>query len=337
MPSPLPHLRGLMPLTATSHQPLQSFMTKAPLDMVPRPRMPSSFRRVLQIENHYINDHCLVQADGKVHAFYILGEVGKGCYTPGNECVIGHSVSEDLAHWTEAPAAVTCDPDHSWESAHVFAPYIIRESGRYYLFYSSDNAEGAQYLNLATSDDLDTWVRHPANPILTPPEWALWDSGIGCSCRDAHVIQSDEFGYLLYYVADLPEEPPQSCIAVARSRDLVHWEASVPVLSRRHSELEAFVCKTESPCVVERNGLYYLFYRHGNGTKFAVSSTPLSWQGCDSYLLGPTHASEILELDGQWMATSCSRPIEDLAHQYDRTDGLWIGSLRWQGNWPELV
>lgn len=311
-------------------------MRSGPLDIVPRPKMPSSFRHVLHIEGRYINDHCIVRNGDTYHLFYILGDVGKGCYTPGNEVVIGHSVSDDLASWRQVAHAVTIDRDHPWESAHVFAPYVIEASGRFYLFYSSDNPHGAQYINLAVSDDLMTWDRHPENPILTPPGWALWDGAMPCSCRDPHVIAHADFGYLLYYVADLPEDPPQSCIAVARSLDLVHWDSAVPVLSRRHSSLEAFVCKTESPCVVARNGFYYLFYRHGNGTKFAISSTPLSWHGCDSYMLGPTHASEVAVFDNRWAVTSCSRPIEDVEHQYDRSAGLWIGSLRWNSDWPEL-
>lgn len=313
-------------------------MQSAPLDIVPRPPVPSSFRSVLHIDGHYINDHCLVEAENGFHAFYILGEVGKGCYTPGNEVVLGHSVSKDLMQWTPVSHALSYEPKNHWESAHVFAPYIIKGPENYCMFYSSDNSEGAQYLNLATSEDLYSWTRHSENPVITPnTEWALWDADRGCSCRDAHVIYNEKFGYLLYYVADLPEDPEQSCIALARSEDLLHWEDCGPVLSRRHSQLEAFVCKTESPCVIERNCLFYLFYRHGNGTKFAISATPLSWKGCDSYLLGPLHASEILEIGGRWVATSCSRPLEDLEHQQDRTDGLYLGSLTWQGDWPVLV
>ncbi len=308
-----------------------------PIDMVPHPGMPSSFQRVLRIENHYINDHCIVESGGRFHAFYILGEVGKGCYTPGNEIVIGHSVSEDLVSWSHLSPALTVDPERPWEAAHIFAPYVIEVSGRFYMFYSSDNVHAAQYINLAISDDLYTWVRHTANPVLTPPGWALWDADMPCSCRDPHVIRRGRSGFLLYYVADLPENPEQSCIAVARSKDLINWENSAPVLARRPSVLEAFVCKTESPCVIERKGLYYLFYRHGNGTKFAVSSTPLSWHGCDSYMLGPTHASEVVRFGDEWFVTSCSRPLDDLKHEFDRTDGLSIGRLRWDYNWPRLI
>jgi hypothetical protein len=52
------------------------------------------FRYVLDVPGGYVNDHCLVHADGEWHLFCIQGEVapaGQTWMRPGNEVKIGHA------------------------------------------------------------------------------------------------------------------------------------------------------------------------------------------------------------------------------------------------------
>ena len=75
----------------------------------------------------------------------------------------------------------------------------------------------------------------------------------------------------MFWVGDLKEDSQVSCIAASRSKDLQRWQEIGPVLKRNHSEYEGINCKTESPCLIKKEDLYYLFYRHGNGTKYCIS------------------------------------------------------------------
>ncbi|HOV21593.1 MAG TPA: hypothetical protein PLW95_02800 [bacterium] len=144
------------------------------------------------------------------------------------------------------------------------------------MFYASHNIEKAEFMCLATSKDLFNWEKHPFNPIFLPSkEWAFWDIKKSCSCRDPHVIFEKEYGFMMYYVADIKKDITFSCIAVATSNDLIHWQDLGPVLIRKKSFYEGTCCKTESPCVIKYSNRYYLFYRHGNGTKFSISDNPL--------------------------------------------------------------
>jgi len=302
-------------------------------------RAAACFRPVLQIPGRYVNDHCLIR-DGRgiFHLYFILGEVGKGCYTPGNEVIIGHAVSQNLRRWELRPHALEAlkDGPH-WESAHIFAPYVIRHEGVYWMFYCGDTPNRGQRMGLATSTDLEHWTRHPGNPLITPKgDWALWNAEKATSCRDPHVWRGPDGAFRMLWVGDMREPPQTSCLALSRSKDLVHWEEVGPVLVRRWSNLESITTKTESPCLVERGGCEFLFYRHGNGTKYSISDTA-DWRGRDTYYLGPSHASEIFEADGRWYITSCSRPVDDLAHKRDRSTGLFLAGIDWEGFLPRIV
>src|SRR3990172_5560394 len=128
------------------------------------------FRLVYEIPGCYVNDHCLIRDEAGVwHLYFILGEVGKGCYTPGNEAIIGHATSPDLVAWESQPHALErLEGGPRWESAHIFAPYVVRHEGRYWMYYCGDTPGGGQRIGLATSTDLFAWQPHPANPVVTP-------------------------------------------------------------------------------------------------------------------------------------------------------------------------
>ncbi|MCX6620911.1 MAG: hypothetical protein NTY38_07490, partial [Acidobacteria bacterium] len=225
-----------------------------------------------------------------------------------------------------------------WESAHIFAPYVIRHGGLYWMFYCGDTPGRGQRIGLATSRDLRRWHRHPENPLITPKgNWALWGADQPSSCRDPHVWRQPDGTFRMLWVADVREPPQTSCLALSQSKDLLHWEEVGPVLLRRWSNLESCTIKTESPCLVERHGRYFLFYRHGNGTKYSISDVATDWRGRDTFFLGPSHASEIFEADGQWYITSCSRPVEDIAHKHDRSTGLSLARLNWGRFLPRIV
>lgn len=296
-----------------------------------------AFKLVFEVEGRYVNDHHIIEHNGVYHLFYIDGEVGKHCYTPGNEVIIGHATSEDLYTWISHEPALVADPSIPWESAHIFAPFVIEKGGKFYMLYSGDTQTKAQSIGLAVSDDLWTWTRCEFNPVFRPSRsWAFWDPKEGCSGRDPHVIYHPDYGYIMYFVADMKHNPKQSAIGCAFSDNLVTWQDGGPVLVKNHSNLEAIACKTESPFVLERDGLWYLFYRHGNGTKFSISDSPVDWTGRDTFYFGPCHAAEILTRGGQWYVTHCGRAPHDIEHKNHRSRGLYIAPMHWEG-WRPVI
>ena len=85
---------------------------------------------------------------------------------------LGHAVSTDLRRWTlRADALVAADAPAPDDRA-IWTGCVVRPSGGpWHMFYTGlTEVDGAlvQTTCLATSDDLDTWTRHPANPCCAP-------------------------------------------------------------------------------------------------------------------------------------------------------------------------
>jgi len=295
------------------------------------------FREVFRDEGRYVNDHCFIAAGDTLHLFYIDGEVGKGCYDLGNEVIIGHASSRNLADWVKHGPAIVYDTSLSHEERGIFAPYVIEKDGMYYMLYSSHNMKKAQYICLARSTDLFEWTRYGFNPVIVPEGGGfLWNADIPCSCRDPHIYHENGT-YYVYWVGDMADDSEKSCIALSVSDDLLHFRQVGPVLVKRHSFGEAYVMKTESPCVIRRHGRYYLFFRHGDGTKYCISDDLYDFNGCEVHLLGPSHASEIFEFRGRWYISSCSREPGDIRHLGDRTKGLYLAELDFDEVHPKIT
>jgi len=295
-----------------------------------------AFRQVFREEGRYVNDHCFIAKDDVMHVLYIDGEVGKGCYDLGNEVMIGHASSKDLVSWEKHEPALVYDASLVHEERGVFAPYVVLYNGVYHMLYSSHNMEKAQYICLAFSTDLFHWTRYEDNPVITPKGTEfLWSSSIPCSCRDPHIFHEDGKWYV-YWVGDMADDPESSCIALSVSDDHIAFREKGPVLVKRHSFDEAYVMKTESPCVLKRHGMYYLFFRHGDGTKYCISDDLTDFSSSEVHLLGPSHASEIFEFKGKWYISSCSREPGDIHHYTDRIKGLYLAGLDFIGIHPVI-
>lgn len=94
----------------------------------------------------------------------------------------------------------------------------------------------------------------------------------------------------------------------------------------------------ESPCVVRRGDDYYLFWKGGEGMRYVRSNDPLDFTGADEHRLATSHASKIVQHDSAWYVTSCSRDIDDISHTLsDRTRGLFLAGIRWEGELPRVV
>ena len=303
-----------------------------------------NFNEVLKYDGCYLNDHCLFVHAGLFHFFGIIGPKGKGCYDAGSEISFAHATSSDLINWNAHSEVLRVDGSRP-DSAHIFAPHVIERNGLFYMFYTGVDQQRRQRICLATSKDLFAWERDFRNPLIVPSLfWAKWpgygqpEDAVG-NCRDTHVMRLIDGRYVMYWVAELNDRfgKDQSCIVASISEDLFHWQEIGPIFSMRiwaHPPTAA----VESPCVIEKDGKFWLFFKHGWCTHFVQGESPFDFDGRQALPLGFSHASEIFFWENRWLISHCSADPNDFEYRKsNRTRGLFFSELDWpQGGSPRF-
>lgn len=315
------------------------------------------FRYVLPVPGHYINDHSLVFDGKRWHLIGIYGDIAGDKQTwmrPDNETRFCHAVSDDLLQWQMLEPAFSISDPPRLDSGHIYAPMIFPHEGKYYMFYTGlvEEKHGMRIF-LAISDDLEHWQRHSDGPVFqSDPSWAAYRTeGVygqppgPCGCRDPHVIAHPDHGFVLYFAEHVKPDAARgiepweyAAIGAATSKDLVRWQDRGPVLVRHCRSPEVnFHLSPESPYVIRHNDRYYLFWKSGSCTRYVMSEDPLDFQNREEYVLATSHASEIVEWEGTWFVTSCSRLIDDVDHATsDRARGLYLAGIEWDSLWPRV-
>lgn len=191
--------------------------------------------------------------EGVYHLFYVWDQghliMPRVCHS------WGHFISRDLVTWEEAPMAIDPELEASCGTGTVF-----HQGGVFHLYYLGRyfTTNGVMYETMchATSDDLITWKKDPANPFSRPDltRYSVRD------WRDGFPIWNPERGeYWMLVTASLKEGPPgrRGCIALLTSPDLKTWEAQDPYWAPyigRH---------LECPDLFEWNGWWYLLWSGG--------------------------------------------------------------------------
>lgn len=264
----------------------------------PTPLLVTGFERVFApAGTRYLNDHTLIRApDGVWHVFGITDS------SPGNpqaERAFLHATSMDLmGPWREEPDALTSMGD---ETA-IWAPHVVEVSRSHWAMYYFPNAPDGR-IRRADSDDLFHWTR----TTLSAP-----------GGRDPYLVH-DVDRWRLYSVGVSPSSHGR--IVMSESRDLTTWSDPVPVIE---DPAPGFGWgNLESPFVVRRGDLYYLFltrtseaYVDYARTVAFASRDPsrFEWEPLAEY---PAHAAEVVD-DG---------------HHLWLTSGGWTGYVgeRWRG------
>lgn len=256
----------------------------------------------------YINDHTIIRDD--MGLWHMIGITHPEPAAPFDEKFFAHATGPDpFGPWTRQPPVLPYDAGQG--EAHVWAPHAIRHDGRYWLYYCGGGLTPRSYrIQLAASDDLWSFTRHPANPMLID----------GYEARDPMVLRRQD-RWLMYYTATSAPEGGHHTVAVVESTDLIHWSSKREVF--RSSVTGTGGGPTESPFVVARGGKFYLFVCTNTpylDTAVYISDTPLHWNEQDRVGQIKAHAAEIIELENdKWLITSCGWG----------TGGLYLAELDW--------
>jgi beta-fructofuranosidase len=243
-------------------------------------------------ERWYINDHTFIRAEnGQWHLFGITHR------EPANaqqEKFLAHATAPDLTGpWTKQASVLHVDEKRN--ETVVWAPYVLRHDGLYWMYYCDGGRDHTKYhIHLATSADLWNWKRHPANPMVVD----------GYDARDPMVMQVKD-QWLMFYAATSKPDGGNHIVSIVTSLDLSHWSNKQEVF--RDPEVGTYGGPTESPFVVARNAKYYLFVctNHGyNETAVYESDTPFHWDARSLVGKFPAHAAEVIQTpDGKWFVS----------------------------------
>lgn len=174
-------------------------------------------------------DFSVILHEGRYHFFYIERRLTEGTpFYPGHEIYFGHASTADFFTWEVHDPVMLVRPG-TWEEAHVWAPYILKQGDQYIMAYTGLNRHLSQDLGLASSRDMFEWKRWDSNPIspLKHADWAAWWTNDIASCRDPHLVPHDGRIYMTY-TANTKEGA--TCIALASTSNWKQWRDHGPII-----------------------------------------------------------------------------------------------------------
>ncbi|SFQ66400.1 Repeat domain-containing protein [Amycolatopsis arida] len=262
-----------------------------------------------ETQRWYYNDHTMIRdvATGTWHVYAITHPEPAN---PLDEKNFGHATAPSPSGpWTKRPFALTADPAAG--ESHIWAPHVIYDNGRYYMFYAAGTPDHAAYrMHLATSTDLNTWVRSSANPLFTD----------GFDGRDPMVTKVGT-QWVMYYTATRTPQGGNHQVAYRTSTDLTHWSGKQ--VAFEHPRAGTVGGPTESPFVVWRGGWWYLFIccdSDYKDTRVYRSRDPFRFSVNDLAGRIHTHAAEVVtEPSGTTWVTGAGWG----------QGGLFLAPLRW--------
>ncbi len=263
---------------------------------------------------NYVNDHTIVKGvndewhlygttsiDGQSYQErYFVHAKGSTLDEPFNE--IGKSVDKGTLAW---------------------APCVISREDNYYMFY------GPSPTSLAVSFDMYEWFGYKV---------FLNNEPLMSAHRDHFVIKTDDNRYLMYVAGVRDKKGGISCFS---SNDLLNWEfEGFALTSGEDAPLKPGWGAMESPFVIKKDDLYYLFVTYTdsstetyNNTLVFCSADPLSFGEYNGEFseVKPiakieAHAPEIIEENGRMYITTCGWREKPTPHK----GCVSIAPLKWK-------
>lgn len=241
---------------------------------------------------NYVNDHSIViGSDGRWHLYGITSFEG----IPSHERYFVHGVGESLDKpFAEVGRSID-------RGTLAWAPCVINKGDNYYMFY------GPSPTSLAVSFDMFEWFGTNVS---------LKDEPLMGAHRDHFVLKISDDEYLMYIVGVYEKRGAVSCFS---SSDLITWNfENFALTSGEKAPLKPAWGAFESPFVVKKDGLFYLFVTYTdcsdatyNDTLVFCSNDPKNFgiyngdDGTNPIAKLQAHAAEVIEYDGKFYITTC--------------------------------
>jgi hypothetical protein len=309
----------------------------------------------------YQVDHSFLHDGTQWHLYYVTGDLKLGevwnacrragdsdganrvCVEPGN----GHAVGPSLERLTFVEN-VFFEPQGRFDLMSRGVCSLFRHNDRYGMLYDV-RGDGGERMSVAWSTDLSAWTPSPRNPVLGPGEWANPNGAF----KDPHVMAWRD-GFLIFVVAW--DRAGQPCVGLITTKDWRTFHDHGPIFRMTPSLRGTF--GIESPQVLVRDEIWHLFFTHGAGVWHAIAPSPTRFMegltaratsvSRGAYLMGPFHATEIVELDGLWWMTTdrkeqtrrlnraSGRMCYRGSYEDERTleEGLYLSQIRWEHDRP---
>ena len=191
-----------------------------------------------ELEDRWIWDFWIAEDGGTYHLFFLQASRSLGDSDLRHDnATIGHATSPDLQAWTDLGTVLEPGYPGEWDDIATWTGSVIGHDGRWWMFYTGRSTleKGRiQRIGAAVSNDLNLWVKHPSNPLLSShPYWyEHGDKGSRAmvSWRDPWIYKVDDgFEMLITARIDDGPGPERGVIGKAFSTDLSLWTALPPL------------------------------------------------------------------------------------------------------------
>jgi hypothetical protein len=109
--------------------------------------------------------------------------------------------------WTLAGQVLAPGTSGIWDDTRVAQPWVVKEGGKYYMWYTGSGTGHTNDMGLATSTDGSTWTKSPGNPIIDQTNyvadasvifdgtnWNLWYQSVANSAVE-HISSTSPFEF----------------------------------------------------------------------------------------------------------------------------------------------
>jgi predicted GH43/DUF377 family glycosyl hydrolase len=186
--------------------------------------------------------------------------------------VIGLCWSRDLRHWEVEEPCLLPQDGADWERAGLYKACLVEHRGVFHIFYNAKNRTRGwrEQTGVATSKDLKTWVRNPANPILRNGPAGSFDERFA---SDPCVLQYKNRWAVFYYGLDRKGVARD---LLAQTQDMAHVSKCKGELLEPGPKGTVDSIYAHKPSIIAHRGTLYHFYcavshKYGRGISVASS------------------------------------------------------------------
>ena len=192
---------------------------------------------MLRVASSWAWDFWLADDGEQFHLFFLKAPRDLDPDQRHWHAVVGHAVSPDLTDWVEVADALTPSVGPAFDDLAIWTGSVVRDGAGWRMFYTGiDRADRGrvQRIGAAVSDDLMTWTRVSAEPVLVADSrwYATAASGSEEFWRDPWVYADPGGdGWHLLATARAAGVPAEDggVLAHATSPDLRTWTVQPPL------------------------------------------------------------------------------------------------------------